>query len=771
MLFSASEAGIGEDDEEDNNPKSSFMVCVDREPDDDHVVLFLSTEVLLDSGAGQCIFSNPDLVHSIATITGRHRSIKGVNKTESSLAVKAEGLFADLPCKISIARDAAANLLSQALLKDAGCAISYEEELDHFVVRTPSREWTFNRKLYSDGSRSRHYVRDMVDELPAPVLVTTVDENIRRVTKREAEKAADAVVLRTRLGYISTNGMMDILQGGVNNCSVTPADVRHSEAVFGKSSAALKGKTRKHRSAIAVPMVTGPRRQTQVQQSLSVDVMFVKRLAFMIGVLSPLGLALVQHIKDRSAASVFSATTGMVNDAKSHHFIVREIKTDEEGALAAHSADLRGMGILVNTAGPGQHVPVVERMIQTVKSTVRSYENSLPYVMPQLMLTFCVLYAVRSANFRPNSMSMDKLSPYEQFTGQKLDVKRDLRCGFGDFAQATVPVTDNSMAPRTQGCICLLPSGNSTGSVKMWCLATDSVVTRDQFVILPMTAELCRYITVLAEKQGYSRGSDPLLEGAVLPTDFANTALAAPPLADMMPIDGRVPVWARPPVHDEATPSSPVDAGLIAADIGSGAVDIGGDIGGGAADIGGGAADIGGEGKTKTGMEIVLPTELRRSARIAQAAAASWQAPVFFSAEDAFRADLCRIILHTSDWHDPTFVFKITVKSAMRDRPVEALPVIKQRTTSDDRERSVARSAHKESHLGAASRRHPVLDVLEGQVSGFRSFRQVQSQIGRRRRPTRQGAVRRSVLAHSRHLVRTGDCGNRGGREPYCGGH
>jgi hypothetical protein len=49
---------------------------------------------------------------------------------------------------------------------------------------------------------------------------------------------------------------------------------------------------------------------------------------------------------------------------------------------------------------------------------------------------------------------------------------------------------------------------------------------------------------------------------------------------------------------------------------------------------------------------------------------------LLFSADDALRADLCRLVLHTSDWHDPTFAFKITVRSAMRDRPAEALPVI-----------------------------------------------------------------------------------------------
>ena len=100
--------------------------------------------------------------------------------------------------------------------------------------------------------------------------------------------------------------------------------------------------------------------------------------------------------------------------------------------------------------------------------------------------------------------SLDKVSPHGKFTGMKLDYHRDLRCGYGDYVQATVPNTDNSLSPRTFGCIALLPTGNTTGSVKMWCLATQSVITRDQFRILPMPDLVCSYISNAAELEGYT---------------------------------------------------------------------------------------------------------------------------------------------------------------------------------------------------------------------------------------------------------------------------
>jgi hypothetical protein len=63
----------------------------------------------------------------------------------------------------------------------------------------------------------------MAVELSPHVLVNTIEDNLRRVTKREVAKATDAVLLRTLLGHISTNGLID---GGVSNCAVTTADVR-----------------------------------------------------------------------------------------------------------------------------------------------------------------------------------------------------------------------------------------------------------------------------------------------------------------------------------------------------------------------------------------------------------------------------------------------------------------------------------------------------------------------------------------------------------------
>lgn len=84
-------------------------------------------------------------------------------------------------------------------------------------------------------------------------------------------------------------------------------------------------------------------------------------------------------------------------------------------------------------------------------------------------------------------------------------MKTDLRFGFGDYVQATVAKTDNSLKTRTEGCIALLSTWNPTGSVLMLHLVTNRVVIRDQFKVIPMSDLVVAYLNESARKEGYTR--------------------------------------------------------------------------------------------------------------------------------------------------------------------------------------------------------------------------------------------------------------------------
>jgi hypothetical protein len=112
----------------------------------------------------------------------------------------------------------------------------------------------------------------------------------------------------------------------------------------------------------------------------------------------------------------------------------------------------------------------------------------------------------------PNKSRVDGvLSPIELFKGRKIDYKRDVRIGFGEYVQALNPnVTHrNSMTPRTDGAMSLIPVGNLQGSVRFYSLSTNRIIVSDHWTVLPLPQIVIDHINHLATK--HSEGKDPSL--------------------------------------------------------------------------------------------------------------------------------------------------------------------------------------------------------------------------------------------------------------------
>ena len=118
------------------------------------------------------------------------------------------------------------------------------------------------------------------------------------------------------------------------------------------------------------------------------------------------------------------------------------------------------------------------------------------------------------------------MPPYELYTGVRLDVSKHLRADFGDYVQATVVDTDNSMNSRTEGCIATMAADTLTGSWHMLRLSTNTFVTRDRFEILPLPDLLLKHLNDLAAEDGLERG------GLDDPTVIAEEADDPPPLVE-----------------------------------------------------------------------------------------------------------------------------------------------------------------------------------------------------------------------------------------------
>jgi len=104
------------------------------------------------------------------------------------------------------------------------------------------------------------------------------------------------------------------------NSGVTATDA-------GALIAEVRGKTSKMTPTAASASCMAPR-GTQVQQSLSVDIFFIKGLAFLISKLYPLQIHLVLYLKDRTTECVSKGLRSFLRTAASRSFNCKEIKTD-----------------------------------------------------------------------------------------------------------------------------------------------------------------------------------------------------------------------------------------------------------------------------------------------------------------------------------------------------------------------------------------------------------------------------------------------------------
>jgi hypothetical protein len=213
------------------------------------------------------------------------------------------------------------------------------------------------------------------------------------------------------------------------------------------------------------------------------DLMFIDNLPFLVSVLEPLGLTIASPLASRSEAVLTQEMFNHLNVAKSQQFIV---------------STLQEQGYKLDIAGPGQHVPVVERKLRVLKERGRAILHSLPFILPTSLLRYLVSNAVMGINMMPSLLCVDQTSPREAFTGRKCDFKRDLRAAFGDYVQCNVPVTSNDMSPRTKGAIALHPTGNLSGSYKFLHLQSGATFTRDHWEALSTPPEVIAHLNTMA---------------------------------------------------------------------------------------------------------------------------------------------------------------------------------------------------------------------------------------------------------------------------------
>ena len=294
--------------------------------------------------------------------------------------------------------------------------------------------------------------------------------------------------------------LMDMAVTHLKGCPLTKVDIQAAEDIYGPNLGALKGKT-VDRSNPHVPAGVDhvPTSIMDVHHSvtLAIDVMFINKVAFLITISRNLKFGTVEAISNRQITTIMAKLNSMCQIYHHRGFRVTVILGDPE------FEPIRPTFPQLNCCAADEHVPDIERYIQTVKDRVQSTYCMLPFKhVPRLILIHLVKNAVFWLNALPARDGVSSVhSPRYLLTGRELEYPLHARLEFGEYVR-THEKHGNLMPDRTLGAICLGPNGNAQGGHYFMCLSTGARIIRDRWTDLPMPREVICRVSDMGRQQG-----------------------------------------------------------------------------------------------------------------------------------------------------------------------------------------------------------------------------------------------------------------------------
>ena len=409
--------------------------------------------------------------------------VTGVNRSDKPLVINKRGTSV-MGLDAYVSDQSVGNILSFADARDNSYSLQWNNVCDRFELQVFEGGETYMFTRHPESSSL--YLCDLRE---AVVYVTTVTANQKFYSKREKVNANKARLLQRRLGFVSTQTLIKMINTGqLLNCEVTADDVRRAEQIYGQDLAEIKGKSTLTKTPALEVIRTTP---TETEQQIAhVDIMFVAKKPFLITVFTETEYTMVTRIKSRHAKDIAPALSRHILEMRKQGFKTDIVRSDGEAGVitdAETNLQLLKLGITVDPCGPGEAIPRVERKIRVIKERARCLCASLPFRLARKLEDSAIIWAASRVNLQVTTNSEGVMSPREKVYGNKIDVRVDGKHGFGDYVQIVNPTTDNSIImERTRGAIALLPTGNRDRSWYYMTLDNSNIVRRRTAKTLPM---------------------------------------------------------------------------------------------------------------------------------------------------------------------------------------------------------------------------------------------------------------------------------------------
>ena len=243
----------------------------------------------------------------------------------------------------------------------------------------------------------------------------------------------------------------------IKDCPVTLDDVENATKIWGKSIAALKGKTTRSRPVPVVKdFVKVPKELMKLYRDvyLTMDIFFVNKIPFFLTLSRKILFTAVHHLGNRKIPEIFKQFKKIYAYYLQRGFRITTVSADAEFAPIRELIESIPGGPSVNLTSANEHVPEIERRIRVVNERVRATRHSMPYRrLPTLVIISMVLFCTKVINiFLSKGGVSDTISPKTIMSGETLCFKKHLSLPFGSYCQIHEQENPrNSQKARTRG--------------------------------------------------------------------------------------------------------------------------------------------------------------------------------------------------------------------------------------------------------------------------------------------------------------------------------
>jgi hypothetical protein len=164
--------------------------------------------------------------------------------------------------------------------------------------------------------------------------------------------------------------------------------------------------------------------------------------------------------------------------------------------------------VLIDPSGANDHIAKVDAKIKHLKEVIRCVNAELPWKVPDELLDDLVKYATSRINARRTTASCNNVAPKVALTGKKINYEKEFGLSFGDYCEVYDPrcTSNDALENRTEPCIALYPTHNSTDSWMFRNLLTGKEVCRSNWTKMKPTQLVIDQINNMSAK-GVTRAS------------------------------------------------------------------------------------------------------------------------------------------------------------------------------------------------------------------------------------------------------------------------